>query len=172
MNAFKKCTLLVCLALIGTLFTAKAAADPRDKATRVTFNTPVEVPGAVLAPGTYLFTVAPDTNGNVVQIWNADRTKLYATALTIPDYRLNPPDKPVVLFDQSSSSGAPALKAWCYPDEQFGRVFVYPKNKATELAKRNNQAVPAMQNAPASDNPTDLKTVVVIAINPWRTGSR
>ena len=166
MNSFQKCILLMCLAIVPALVAPKAMAGEWDKATKVTFNTPVEVPGAILQPGTYVFTVAPDSNGQVVQIWNEDRTKLYTTALAIPNYRLNVPDKPVVLFDEHPSASVPAVKAWFYPGDPIGREFVYPKAKATELASRTKQPVLAMRNEPTSNKPAALQTVVVIAIKP------
>jgi hypothetical protein len=135
-----------------------------DKATKVTFNTPVEVPGAILQPGTYVFTVDPNSDGRVVQIWNEDRTKLYATALAVPDYRLTPADKPVVQFEESPQNSVPVLKAWFYPGDMIGREFVYPKARATELAKRTNQPVLATQNE--ATTPGALQNAVVIAIKP------
>jgi len=98
MKALTKSILLIVVA-IAALFAQRALAGEWDKPTKVTFNTPVEVPGAILQPGTYVFTVDPDSNGRVVQIWNEDRTKLYATALAVPNYRLTPADKPVVQFE-------------------------------------------------------------------------
>jgi hypothetical protein len=79
--------------MVMTLPTA-VMADEWNKATQLTFNEPVEVPGAVLTPGTYWFTLADsDSDRNIVDIWNADRTHLIRTILAIPDYRLKPTGK-------------------------------------------------------------------------------
>jgi hypothetical protein len=159
------------------MFSSIAIADAWDKATKVTISGPVEVPGAILQPGTYVFKVVPETNGSVVQIWNADQTKLITTALTEPDYRLKPADQPIITFDENPSNPVPAVKAWFYPGEDMGRVFVYPKSRATELAKRTKQDVLSMPDSAASnmkeqpksanDAPVAaLKIVVVKAIDP------
>ena len=173
----RRWTVVVLLMALSLLFAATAMADQRDKATKVTFNTPVETPAGVLPPGTYIFTVMPDSPNNIVQIWNEDRTKLVGTFLTVPDYRPEAADKPIVMFEKASTSGAPALKAWFYPGEQYGRTFVYPKSKATELAKLNNQNVLSMPDASASNMSKPAQTaqeapvaaleiVVVKAIKP------
>jgi hypothetical protein len=49
----------------------KLAADPRDRTTVVNFSAPVEFPGQILPPGTYVFKLVnlPDTH-NVAQIQN------------------------------------------------------------------------------------------------------
>jgi hypothetical protein len=169
---------IITFVLSASIFTGIAMADRWDKATKVTFNSPVETPAGVLPAGTYWFTVLPNaTSDNLVQIWNADRTKLYGTFLTVPDANLQQTDKPTVEFEKSAPDSPPALKAWFYPGDGYARVFVYPKQRATELAKRNNQPVLSMPNGAASnmnkpvnsaqDAPAAaLQIVVVNAVNP------
>jgi hypothetical protein len=65
-------------------FELAAHADEFDQATTITFSEPIQIPGQVLPAGTYLFKLADgDSNQNIVQIFNADRTVLYATVQTI-----------------------------------------------------------------------------------------
>jgi hypothetical protein len=45
---------IFCVMVVGTTLAPKAAADAWDKKTIVTFSAPVEVPGKVLTPGTYV----------------------------------------------------------------------------------------------------------------------
>ena len=126
-----------CSVLLGVALTPRAAADVADKKTIVTFNAPVEVPGKVLPPGTYVFKLM-DTAGsrNVVQIFDKDQKQLYATILAVPNYRLDPPEKPIISFEERPSGSPDAIKAWFYPGEQYGWQFVYPHDRATEIAKR------------------------------------
>jgi hypothetical protein len=91
-----------------------------------------------------------DSDRNIVQIWNADRTKLFATILAIPDYRMKPTGDTVMKFEERPSSQPEALKAWFYPGDLYGQEFVYPKTRATELAKRTGQPVLSMPNEAAS----------------------
>jgi hypothetical protein len=50
----------------------------------------------------------------------------------------------VITFDERAVGSPEAVKAWFYPGENYGLVFVYPKEKAVDLAKANNQPVPSM----------------------------
>ena len=56
--------------LLSTPLAAKA--DEWNKKTTITFNQPVEIPGMVLAPGTYVFELMDSpSDRDVVQIFNA-----------------------------------------------------------------------------------------------------
>ena len=65
-------------------FELGAHADESDLATTINFSQPVQIPGQVLPAGTYLFKLVDgNSDQKVVQIFNADRTVLYATLQTI-----------------------------------------------------------------------------------------
>jgi hypothetical protein len=143
----------VCFAALVLTLAFPAVSQTFDKLTYFTFSGPVEVPGGRILPaGKYAFKVL-DLGGtrNIVQIFNADQTKLLATVITIPDYRQNPTDHTVITFSETAQGGPPAIKEWFYPDDQYGQEFVYPKNRAVQLAKAANQPVPSMPNKMASD---------------------
>jgi hypothetical protein len=76
--------------------------------------------------------------------------KLYGTVMAIPDYRPNPSDKTIITFAETAAGGPPAIKEWFYPGDQYGQEFVYPKNRAVELAKQANQPVPSAPTETAS----------------------
>jgi hypothetical protein len=141
-----------CLVLFFAVLAMPARADQWNQATKVSFSAPVEVPGTVLPAGTYLFTVMPDDpDHSVVQIWNSDHTKFYATVMTVPNYRRKPTGNPVVLFEHSQPSTPIAVQAWFYPGDLYGHDFVYPKSRATELAKESGQPVPSMADEIAAN---------------------
>jgi hypothetical protein len=138
-----------------------ARADEYNKKTVVTFNGPVEIPGKVLAAGTYVFKLFDsDSDRNIVQIWNKDETQLIATVLAIPDYRLTPADNPIITFEESAQGSPPAIRAWFYPGDNYGYEFVYPRTRATELAAANHKNVPAMADSmsPNVSKSTNSKT--------------
>ncbi|HEY1755431.1 MAG TPA: hypothetical protein VGG72_08545 [Bryobacteraceae bacterium] len=113
------------------LMAVRATADEWDKKTTVTFNAPVEVPGTVLPAGTYVFKLLNSpSDRHIVQIYDADEKKLYATILAVPDYRLKPTDKPVLRFEERPSGQPEALEAFFYPGDNFGQQFVYPHKRA------------------------------------------
>jgi hypothetical protein len=124
-----------------------ATADEYDKKTIVTFNAPVEIPGKALPAGTYVFKLLDSTgNRNIVQIYYKDEKKLLGTVLAIPDYRMQPSDKPVITFEERPAGTPEAIKAWYYPGDNYGQQFVYPHKRAAELAKRTNQNVLSMRD--------------------------
>jgi len=146
-----------CLALIGAAFSPSAKADDYDKKTTMTFSQPVEIPPVhiqgyrVLPAGTYVFKlVNSSSNRHIVQIFNKDQNRIFATILAIPNYRLQPKDKTVVTFNESIQGRPQAIRAWFYPGANWGEEFVYPKAKAVELAKATNLPVLQMP-APARE---------------------
>jgi hypothetical protein len=170
MKILRTWMLVASLLVLGSLFAQRCLAQP-EKAVKVTFSAPVEVPGAALPPGAYLFQVMPNTNGNLVQIWNEDHTKFYTIALTIPDSSpRQPTDKPVIMFAKNEPDAPPAVQEFYTPGEDYARKFVYPKSQAMRLAKANQQSVPDMpdnkaanMNQPAN-SAQDAPAVALLAI--------
>jgi hypothetical protein len=132
-------------ALAGTVlgtFAPMALADEWDKSTKLTFSEPVEVPGMVLPAGTYQFRLLDSpSDRNIVQIYNADQTMLVDTVLAIPDERIHATGKTVVRFSERPSGSPEAVKAWFYPGSLTGIEFVYPHDRAAELAKADQEPV-------------------------------
>jgi hypothetical protein len=120
-------------------FSAKAAADESDKKTVVTISAPVEIPGKVLPSGTYVFKLLDSvSNRKIVQIFDQDEKRLYATILAIPNYRLQPTGKTVIHFEERPAGTPEAIKEWFYPGDVYGEEFVYPRTRAVELAKETS----------------------------------
>ncbi len=167
-----------CLALIGAAFSPSAKADAWDKKTVVTFSQPVQLPGVhkegvtVLPAGTYVFKLA-GTMGNrhIVQIFSEDETTIYATALAIPNSRLETTGETVITFHEQPAGQPNAIRAWFYPGQQWGAEFVYPKTQAAELAKASGTPVPEMA-APVETKPeepavvSELEKAPVKAVEP------
>src|SRR5580658_6896372 len=151
----------VLLALFGAVVTPNLRADQENKKTVMTFSQPVEIPGQILPAGTYTFKLLNSpSDRHIVQVFNADGTQLIATILTINDYRLKPTGRTVVKFSEQPGDAPDALKAWFYPGDNFGQEFVYPKQRAIELAVIVKEPVPAL----AAD--TDIKVVPIVAETP------
>ena len=150
---------MLCVAMLGVGLISRAFADEWNKKTIVTFNAPVEIPGKVLLPGTYVFKLLDSaSNRNIVQIFDKDEKKLYATILALPDYRLKPADKPIIQFEERASNSPEAIKAWFYPGDDYGQEFVYPHDRAVALAKRTNQNVLSMRNEMTKNITTSAKS--------------
>lgn len=152
--------LLVCAGLLGAVAVPRAKASEYNKKTVVTFNEPVEIPGMVLDPGSYVFKLADSlADRDVVQIFNRRETRLYATILAIPDYRMKPTGKTVITFEERAANSPEAIEAWFYPGDTYGDQFVYPKLRAGQLARLNKRPVPSMPSEMAENIKKPAKTM-------------
>ena len=142
------------LALIG-LSMKTATADEWDKEMTLRFSAPVQVPGKVLQPGKYVFRLADsNSNRNIVQIFSVDergQQDFVATIQTVPDFRLDTPDKPIVQLEERHLGDPEAIKSWFYPGDNYGWHFVYPKSEQLEAA--NIVAPPAAPAPPPAAEP-------------------
>jgi len=137
------------------IFELAAHADEFDQSTTITFNQPMQIPGQVLPAGTYLFQLASrDSDLNTVQVFNADRTVLYATLQTIATDRREPTGDVVVALAEPGAGEPDALLKWFYPGLETGHEFVYPRQKEKELAQDKQQTIVANQPAVSDSDAT------------------
>jgi hypothetical protein len=154
-NEMKQLGLLktaACATLLLAAFSPRAVrADNWDRKTIISFSDDVKVPGTTLPAGKYVFKLWDSPSDRyVVQIFNERQNHVYATLLTIPDYRTNPPDKTLVTFYESPAGQPQPIKAWFYPGDNNGREFVYSKSEADIIASAAHQVVPT--NAAVAQN--------------------
>jgi hypothetical protein len=144
MNTRKLLTAILGSLLACAVFVPIAGASEDNQETLVTFNQPVEIPGAVLPAGSYRF-VLLDTMSDcsVVQIFSSDRKKLFATEMTISSERARSTDNSTFDFAERESSSPEALLKWFYPGETTGHEFLYPKQEEKELAHDKQLVVTA-----------------------------
>ena len=155
---------LAAIGLLGTAFAPRARADQWNKRTTLTVNQPIDVPGAVLPPGTYVVKLLDSASDrHIVQIFNADENQVLTTILAIPNYRLRPTAGTVFTFWETPPGTPRALRAWFYPGDNFGQEFAYPKVKATEIAAETKAEVPAIQEPL---NPEQLAVAPIEKIEP------
>jgi len=148
-KAFRTIALLLAGAAIFSAQTPVAHADQWDKSTKFTFSQSVQVPGAVLGPGTYVFDLLQTTSGNrdVVGVYNDNQTRLIASVLAIPDYQSVPTPGTTLTFYEEQPLGQPvAIEAWFYPGDNFGRRFLYPRSQP-HMAANAAPSAPDMQPA-------------------------
>jgi hypothetical protein len=153
---------LVNTAICGALFLAAlnlptVRADEWDKKTTMTFSDTVQVPGTTLPAGTYIFKLAESTGDRyVIQIFNERENHIFTTLQAIPNYHLTTPDKTQVSFYEVPSGQPPALKAWFYPGDNYGRQFVYPKGEAALISQAAHENVP-IEGAAVAETASTLK---------------
>ena len=173
-----------CLTLITVSMSTALKADDWNRKTVVTFSNPVEIPGvhaagwSVLPAGSYVFKIMDSqSDRHIVQIFSKDEKTVYATALAIPNYRLQATDKTVITFSERAAGEPEAVRAWFYPGRTSGEEFVYPKARAMALAKATNTPVlftpaelPVEVSEPiqSTDSPVvvELKRAPVKAVQP------
>jgi hypothetical protein len=173
MNRIKVFTVLFSLALLCLTFQSIAWGGTIYKEAIVTVDAPVEVPGlhqsVVIGPGTFMFKLLDKVSDrNIIQVFNEDETQLLTMILAVPDYRLQPTDKTIVKFGETSPNSPAAIREWFFPGENDGWEFVYPRSQAMKIAKANNQNV--LSTTEESKEPTTLLSAKVTAVTPQGAG--
>jgi Protein of unknown function (DUF2911) len=139
---------------LSLFFGLAAHADEADESTTITFSQPIQIPGRVLPAGTYVFKLASADELNVVQVFNADRTVLYATLQTIATDRPEPTDHTVVALAEQGAGQPDVLLKWFYPGRETGKEFLYPQQKEKELAQDKQQTVMATRPTVSNSDAT------------------
>jgi hypothetical protein len=170
MKLLKMLATAFCLITLCVLVVPAATADDWNRETVITFSGPVEVPGVgaqTLPAGTYVFKILDSmSDRHIVQIFNQDKTHVFATILAIPNYRLKTTDKTVITFRERPAGQPEAIRAWFYPGRQWGEEFVYAKPRAIELAKETNEPVLATPIELATAPVEALRTAPIEAVAP------
>ena len=148
--------LALALALAGSIM-SPAVADESNKETRMQTNVPLQIPGHVLEPGTYIFRLADSaSNRNIVRVFSEDangKETFVTTLLAISAYRQKTPEEPIFNMDERPAGTPEAIRTWFYPGDNTGWEFLYSKSDRIQVAQ--NRA-PAEQSAAAPVEPPAL----------------
>jgi hypothetical protein len=91
----------------------------------LSFNIPVEIPGAHLPAGPYIFRVL---GPRIVQVQSVTRSKVYATFFTIPASGTGDESRERIKFELTGEGAPPRIVAWYLPWSD-GHQFLYSKSK-------------------------------------------
>jgi hypothetical protein len=160
---------LCCIAAFGAgIATLSVDADAWNKKTVITITDPMQIPGATLTPGKYVFKLMDSSsNRHIVQVFNEDETKVINTILAIPNQRLQATGKSEFGFWEVPAGSTPALRSWFYPGDNSGHEFAYPKQEATQLSAVVKEEVPSLSEeeyaqatkvTPAPEPAAEVKT--------------
>jgi hypothetical protein len=142
----RKAFITLGLVLASLVMLPVAHADEWDQASKLTFSQSVQIPGRVLPAGTYWFVLADSVgNRNIVQVFDSDRSTLYATILTVDAERLEPTEHTAITFLEQELMPTNAIVTWFYPGFNIGHEFVYSRSEERELARAKQQTVIAME---------------------------
>lgn len=158
MTLMRKFTLACVVAAATAVLPSAAQGQPANQDTYFTFSAPVELPGATLPAGRYLFVLADSpSNRHVVRVMSDDRKKLYTTVMAIPSYQVGKPsDEPEIRFMEAPENGPHAIKLWIYPGRTTAHEFLYPRSQATRLARVTAEPVLTVKTeAPITETVVD-----------------
>jgi LPXTG-motif cell wall-anchored protein len=154
------------LAVLSWSAVGVAEAQVRgDKAVYFTFSQPVSLPQVTLPAGKYLFRLADSlTNRTIVQIYEADGSKLHAMIMTVHAQRPDVPDDPEIRFLEGPANEPPAIATYWYPGERTGWEFIYPREQATRLAQASKQ--PVLTTSSDADTAEEMRTAELARVSP------
>src|ERR1700733_14048308 len=93
------CILAFAFVFASIIAMPSARADERDQATKLTFSQPVPIPARVLPAGTYWFMLVDSiSDRDIVQVFNSDRSMVYATIITVGTLSATTPDNTAIIF--------------------------------------------------------------------------
>jgi hypothetical protein len=153
-------------AMFASVSAGPASAQTMDSRTEFTFNTPVELPGTTLPPGTYVFRFADATTSRkVMQVMAKDSSnKNYGMFLTISAQRPRASENAELRFLETPSGMPAAVKTWWYPGDTIGREFIYPRSQALRLAQATRQSVVTTEAENVSND--QMRTADLVTISP------
>ena len=111
--------------------------DPTQQVT-IRFSAPVQIPGGMLAAGTYQFKPT-DSDDGIVRIFNADGTRLCATLQTVSAERLITDEDLVITAVSPESSNPSFLVKWFYPGRLVGREVLYSDEQEEQVAEATSR---------------------------------
>lgn len=135
------------------------------KRTFLTFSGAVQVPGATLPAGKYVFQIADPPAQTIWQVLDANGRHVLAEFFFVStgnrtvqeQNRAN--GKPVVRFYETARGVAPALRTLYYPWDSAGYVFLYPRAQAEQIAAITHQPVLATDSDPAKTRLAHVTTI-------------
>lgn len=135
---------LIAVPAVLSLFVAGAAtAQSEQTKSTLAISDRVEVPGAILEPGTYLVKIADvQANRNVIVFQSLDGTKTFATTIATPHRGAREPANSEFVFYSTASGETRVLRTWWAHDNINGQDFVYSADRAAALRKMTSEEVP------------------------------
>ena len=154
---FINAMLFIAMAL-SSVFQESYSTEWNKKSTLST-DKQVEFPGIILEPGIYIIRLKDGgERRSIVEIRNRDESQILATVLAVPDHQQRPEDDSEFLYFTAASGHPQPVRTWFYAGDLIGLEFVYPKNRAMEIAKKSDDHVMASNS--------NRKDDVIVAVTP------
>lgn len=161
----KDVRIIAAVVAVGLAGAVRADVAP-DKKSTFTITTSVEVPGAILDPGTYVVKlVDTESNRNIVTFMSADEKKIFATAIATPHVAAEDPHHSTFMFYAVPEGSTKVLRTWFAPNDRYGQDFVYPAERAAALKETTSAEVPVMTAEQSNEIVNRMKPAAMVAEN-------
>jgi len=118
------------------------AGSPANRS-EVTFYQQMQVPGGVLEPGSYVFTLTHSASGGyIVNVFNSDETEIVASLSAAANLHLKQPQDGRFVYWETLQGWPQAVRAWFRPGDNLAIELQYSAEEATVLSAVINQNVP------------------------------
>jgi hypothetical protein len=115
-----------------------------NKKSTLSTDRPVEFPGIVLEPGTYVIKLVETSESlSKIQILNQDESQVLGAVVAVQDHRVRPEDQSEFVFHDVQGTGPQPVRSWFYTGDLVGLEFVYPHVRAQEISRITNTYVMA-----------------------------
>jgi hypothetical protein len=155
------------------LLSAGTQTFAASNAQQIAIKGDLQIPGDVLKPGNYTFSVEDRmSDRTVVRISNDADTSQHFLLLAVPSAKLSASaEKGIVLFKTADPSRQ-ILRGWACADCGNPLELVYPKLEAAKITGDTGESVlavdPASDKLPANLSPDDMKVVTLWLLSPER----
>ena len=144
-------TAVIAALLVTPTFSRSAAAQEQQQQATVAVTQAVEVPGIVLQPGNYVFSVdAPTGTRQTLSIRDSKTNRVVATVLAVPAQRREEVSGELVPFGTTEGGNPSAIRFWFPPRQSSGFELVYPRARAVVLARTGGTRVLSTDSVDAS----------------------
>lgn len=162
-------TIAAPIALLLLAAAPNVFSDDHDKKTDVTITEPIEIPGAILQPGTYMFILLNSSSDrHIVEVKSEDGKHLYAMTFTAAARRVVPTGNVALTFYEMPAGAPRAIRQWYWPGDLEGQEFLYSKKEAARILAASHQTVseyPESAQAELNSNVGDQTQSVQVAEN-------
>jgi hypothetical protein len=139
------------IALLLIAAAPRVFSDEHDQKTDVTITEAIQVPGAVLQPGKYMFILLNSSSDrHIVEVKSEDGKHLYSMSFATAARRVIPTDKVSLTFYEMPAGSPPALRQWFWPGQMEGQELLYSHQQAADIRAGSHQAVSELTDQEAS----------------------
>ena len=160
----------IMVAIAAVLSVCDGSARQSRQPQSVVLDEKVQIPGAVLRPGAYIFSLEDRLADRAIVRITPETGGTHYLLLTVPNAQLLGATPDLLVYFHSSSGKNEALRGWMCQGCTAGLEFVYPKAEATKLIEKTSEPVlavdPESDKLPPKLSADDMKVVSLWLLSP------